>query len=185
MNRYKMVLFSITLIAIGLVYRVSASTADMNEHTPYAQDVLTLEEILLNSADYDMRVVTVIGEAVGDIMGRGQMFWVNIKDGNLFVGVILDREQAEKVEYLGRYGVRGDLLKITGPFYISSPAQYRDMAIEARSLHIEKRGGEFAEELSLWRFFLAFAIAILTLILAFSSRRIARLRGSADTPEVS
>lgn len=112
---------------------------------------------LLESADeYDGREVIYEGEAIGDVMMRGDFAWLTVNDdhysehalheagelkgGNSGIGVWLPADEAEKVNVLGRYGTVGDYVRVRGTFNADCAEHGGDVDIHAVSLEVIKPG---------------------------------------------
>lgn len=121
------------------------------------------EAVEVNSAqliedwqEYDGREVIYRGEAVGDVMSRGDRAWVTVNDddyslqalreagelrgGNSGIGILLPSEEAERIETVGRYATRGDLVEVRGVFYADDAENGGDFAIHAASLKVLEPG---------------------------------------------
>ncbi len=58
--------------------------------------------LINNAFKYDGKFIEFQGEAIGEIMKRGNYAWVNIHDGSNAIGVFLKYEDAKKIKYLGK-----------------------------------------------------------------------------------
>jgi hypothetical protein len=66
---------------------------------------------------HDGSVVTITGEAVGDILKADDGHrWLLLQDGNATISVYVDEADAAKVTRLGRYGQVGTRLEVSGIF---------------------------------------------------------------------
>lgn len=102
--------------------------------------------ILADPARWDGTAVTIVGEAVGDVIeGRGG-FWINVLDGETAVGVWCRPEMRPSVTTLGRYRTKGDTLRITGAFRRRCPVHLGDTDIHAAVLERLAVGGPVGEE---------------------------------------
>ena len=123
------------------------------EEAPVRVDTLTLQE---HWEEYDGEEVIFVGEAVGDVMVRGDHAWVTLNDdhysrralreagelrgGNSGIGVWLPRREAEKIGRLGRYGSMGDRVEVRGVFHADCSQHGGDFDIHATSLEVLERG---------------------------------------------
>lgn len=109
-------------------------------------------DLLNDWEELDGREVIFRGEAIGDIMRRGDHAWVTINDdfysrearleagelrgGNSGIGVWLPVEEAEKIEVLGRFGTVGDLVEVRGEFRADCMQHGGDFDIHAHTLTV-------------------------------------------------
>lgn len=123
-----------------------------------AADLVRSPELINDSQRYDGKVVRYRGEAVGDLINRGDFAWINVNDDpygdkplretgvlqgtNSGIGVHCPSSQAEKVENLGSYRAVGDIVEVTGTFYEASPDHGGDKCIVASHLEVVRRGRE-------------------------------------------
>ena len=120
---------------------------------------------------YDGEKIIFEGEAIGDIMGRGENRGVNLKDGDFVIGVWMSKKDAEKITYLGRYGVKGDIVRVEGVFNQNCKIHYGETDIHAEKVEIVKKGEIIKEKLDLTKVWLSFILGIITLIFIFISRK--------------
>lgn len=140
----------------------------------------TIEALLGESGRWHGRPVTVRGEAIGDLMIRGETGWLNISDGEAAVGIRAPADMLGEVRFLGRYNTVGDLVSVSGFFYAAGPGDSGGAHIRAESLSVLQRGDTVPETISPGKFRLAFTLLFLTLP-AFLLRRHFRKAG-ADQP---
>jgi len=161
------------------------------------------EAVEVNSAEllnewerYDGREVIFRGEAIGDIMRRGDYAWITVNDdsysrearleagqlrgGNSGMGVWLPVEEADKIETLGRYGTIGDLVEVRGVFNANCREHGGDFDIHASSLVVIEPGRELDSSPDTALYLAAvFAFVFLLLTLIPVLRRRAREMRSA------
>ena len=142
----------------------------------YAQHISSTE--LINKAkEYDGKSVVYVGEAIGDVMVRGDFVWVNLNDGENAIGIWLDKELAKEIKYTGSYQTKGDRLEIAGVFHRSCIQHGGDMDIHAQDLRKISPGKLVKEELDTGkRNFTIILLGILCLVLIFVRRRGSRLQ---------
>jgi hypothetical protein len=73
----------------------------------YAQQISSTE-LINNAGEYDGKSVVYVGEAVGDVMVRGDFVWVNVNDGKNAIGVWMSKELAKEIRFTGSYHSKGD-----------------------------------------------------------------------------
>jgi hypothetical protein len=129
-------------------------------------------ELINNAKEYDGKSVVYVGEAVGDVMVRGDFAWVNINDGENAIGVWLNKELAGEIQFTGSYHAKGDRLEITGVFQRNCIQHGGDMDIHAQSIRKISPGRFVGEELDTGkRNFVIILLAVLCLVFIFVRRQ--------------
>ena len=147
-----------------------------------AENVVNIKSLFEESEKYDGKKVIFIGEAIGDLIKSGENYWVNIKQGDSVIGVFLEKKDAEKIKYLGRYRVRGDILKIEGIYHANCPVHYGERDVHAIKVEVIDRGEILKSEIELKKVILSFILAITTLLFIYYSHRVSR-KDNAGTPQ--
>ncbi|MFH1311620.1 MAG: hypothetical protein ABIJ00_00170 [Candidatus Eisenbacteria bacterium] len=148
-------------------------------------------QLIEQSSNYDGEDVIYRGEAVGDILNRGENAWVAVNDdhysrsplrineefkgGNSGIGVYGPRADLDEIHFLGSYTARGDIVEVRGTFYRSSVEHGGDTCIVARSIDVLERGHRLPE--SRMGSELLLAGALLVACLALTALIAARRRG--------
>ncbi len=117
-------------------------------------------DLLNNWEELNGREVIFRGEAIGDVMVRGDHAWITVNDdyysrealleagelrgGNSGMAVWLPAAEAEKIEMLGRYGTRGDFVEVRGVFNATCLEHGGDFDIHAHTLEVID-GGEMVD----------------------------------------
>lgn len=107
--------------------------------TGHAQD-LKLNDLVEKAKELDGREVTVTGEALGDVMFRGDYGWVNIGDGTNTIGIWAPAAFLRRISRTGRYGWKGDTVRVIGAFFRMDPQNGGDLDIQARTLEVIEPG---------------------------------------------
>jgi len=113
----------------------------------FAQSISS-SELINNAKQYDGKLITYSGEAIGDVMLRGEFAWVNINDGQNALGAWMSAALAREIEFTGNYKSRGDHLEIVGVFHRACPEHGGDLDIHARSLRKIGNGRIVKEKLN-------------------------------------
>jgi hypothetical protein len=122
-------------------------------------------ELINNAKQYDGKTVAYEGEAIGDIMMRGDYAWVNVNDGSNAIGIWLSPTLAKSITYTGRYKSKGDAIEITGIFHRACPEHGGDLDIHAQTIRKIGAGRVIAEKLNIGkRNFAAILLGILGII---------------------
>ncbi|MCM8763005.1 MAG: DNA-binding protein [Candidatus Omnitrophica bacterium] len=99
----------------------------------YAQP-LTVHQLIENAYEYDNQTVIFQGEAIGEIMVRGDFAWVNLHDGEKALGIWMPKEMVKEIHYLGSYKAKGDILEVAGIFHRRCLEHGADMDIHAQAI---------------------------------------------------
>ncbi|MEA5026993.1 MAG: hypothetical protein VB012_04960 [Erysipelotrichaceae bacterium] len=114
-----------------------------------AQDqTFTINELIENAVSLDGTNVTIEGEAIGEILERGEYSWININDKTNAIGVWIKTSDAQKITYFGDYKNQGDTVRITGTFYNACSEHGGDTDIHAASIEIIQTGNAVSENIS-------------------------------------
>jgi hypothetical protein len=148
-------------------------------------EAVKIQELIERAEDYDGRHVTIEGEAIGDIMARGEMAWITVNDdayseaglgeggdfagiSNSGIGVWLPAEEARKVRLLGGYKNKGDRVVVTGVFHRADRENGGDMCIRGVYLEVVERGYPIAHPVP----YLEMAVALLLFCVVLALGRI-------------
>lgn len=103
---------------------------------------VSTEELMENAEKFDGKVVTIKGEAIGDIMQRKDKQLVNILDNGTAIGVwgSKNTDLKQKIEFTGSYKTKGDLVQVTGVFNRVCTEHGGDIDIHADNIEILKKG---------------------------------------------
>ncbi|MBC7248126.1 MAG: hypothetical protein H5T73_10155 [Actinobacteria bacterium] len=138
--------------------------------------------LLQDWESYDGEEVVFRGEAVGDVMRRGEFAWVMVNDdhyslralheagelrgGNSGLGVWMPAEEAEKIGGLGRHGSLGDFIEVRGVFHADCGEHGGEFDIHALSVRVIEPGREVDVSPDGWKYLglpLAFLFALATM----------------------
>ena len=138
-----------------------------------AADLVTGNILNEKLTEYDGKIVVYKGEAIGDILGRGDYLWVNVKNGNFLIGVWMKSEDAKSITHLGKYKEIGDFLRITGVYHSQCPEHWGENDIHATTVEIIRAGKIESEELDYRKVWESIIIAIVTLMfICYSHKRL-------------
>jgi len=113
----------------------------------FAQSISS-SELINNAKLYEGKVVTFEGEAIGDVMARGEYAWLNVNDGQNAIGIWMGKELAGEVSFTGSYKSRGDWLEITGIFNRACLEHGGDLDIHAQAIRKVRLGRAVSERLN-------------------------------------
>lgn len=114
-------------------------------------------------AQWDGRVISFVGEAIGEVMQRGRNAWLHLNDDaysrqvphdtalvgyNSGQAVWVSAELAAQVKVCGDYSHRGDLVRVVGVFHAACPEHGGDMDIHALELEVVQPGSPIPHSVS-------------------------------------
>ena len=123
--------------------------------------------ILNHPDEFDGKVVTVEGEAIGGLLNDNRKgVWLNILDAGYNIGLYAsNRALFKEVNNFGAYKKRGDTIEVKGIFYKNCPL-HGERDIHVVSVKIVRRGYALRETVSGHEKFTSFALSIICLTLA-------------------
>ena len=132
-------------VGILMLILMAASSNPVHAFT----DPIPVGALVKDGKKYDGREVAIEGEAIGDIMRRGGIAWVNVlsSDGTA-IGVVMQPAQMRDISIMGNYSHRGDKLLIRGVMYRFAPMLQGETCIIAREVTLLKSGYPIAHRLS-------------------------------------
>ena len=132
-----------------------------------AASTIGINDLINKAATYDKQTVTVEGEAIGEILERGDYAWVNINDGTNAIGIWMTESDAKTIKYFGDYKHIGDTLKIMGTFSRNCTEHGGDVDIHCTSLDIVKNGYAVKDKISNTKEMTAAGLLLAALIIAY------------------
>lgn len=137
----------------------------------YSYEEVSLKHLFDNSEKYNGKKVIVTGEVIGEPASSGKNFWVNITNGEFFIGVFLEKKDIIKIKRFGRYLVTGDTVRVVGVYNEYCLEHFGDNDIHAETLEIVKEGEIFEEEIDIKTLIMVFILGVLIIFFRFYSRR--------------
>lgn len=135
---------------------------------------IEINQLIENSIDFDNKEVTIQGEAIGELLERGNYSWVNINDGTNTIGVWIKTEEAKLIMFWGDYKHKGDIVKISGIFSRDCTEHGGDVDIHNVSLNIIEKGYNIKENVDISKIYIGTFLTFITLIVAFFCYRAMR-----------
>jgi hypothetical protein len=142
----------------------------------YAQSISS-SELIKDAKLYDGKNVTYQGEAIGDILIRGEYAWLNVNDGANAIGIWINKELIKNIFYTGSYQAKGDSVEIVGKFNRSCVEHGGDLDIHAQSINKIGSGSKIfhaintrAIKLALGLFCMALLVFFLKALYGFQAR---------------
>ncbi|MDD5748161.1 MAG: hypothetical protein PHP64_03790 [Actinomycetota bacterium] len=147
-----------------------------------ASDTIPIKRIISNMKEYDGKIVTVEGEAIGDKMIRGSYGWITVNDdpysiksleeggkfkglSNMGIGVWAPVEELEDITILGGYKNKGDKIRVRGYFHRACHEHGGDTDIHAISIEKIKDGHPFSKPFEFWKLALSLILFGFALLL--------------------
>ncbi|MBI5498996.1 MAG: DNA-binding protein [Deltaproteobacteria bacterium] len=125
-----------------------------------AQAQSSSTELIEGASRMDGRTVEFRGEAIGDLMPRGDHVWLNVSDGQNTLGVWIASDALPPLRHVGRYDARGDVLDFQGVFHRACPEHGGDMDLHAETATIVTPGASTTHDVD-W---IRLAVAALLLL---------------------
>lgn len=103
--------------------------------------VASISDIVQKPTQMNGQEVRIVGEAIGDLMVRGDYAWINVLDKTgMAIGVYLPKGEALKIRNLGRYSQTGDTVDLVGVFNNACVEHGGDPDIHSTSLVVVAQG---------------------------------------------
>jgi len=133
---------------------------------------LSINALVEEAMDYDLQIVTIEAEVIGEVLERSDGAWINVNDGSNAIGVWIPLSEAEKIHHFGDYDHVGDTVLITGVFHRSCVEHGGEVDIHAEVIDVTATGSEVEHPLSIskliWACSLS-AVAVTFLLFHFRS----------------
>jgi hypothetical protein len=133
----------------------------------FAEEITNYNDLIENGKILDGSEVTIVGEAVGEPMKRGEYAWVNISDGSNAIGIWLKFSDVQKISFYGNNKSKGDTVKISGEFHRACVEHGGDMDIHSLSIEISDKGYSINEIVNMSKVKLSLILSLVTAILAY------------------
>lgn len=125
----KKLILSIIFLLICLPITIYGQTEDVSS-----------SELIENATYWDDKQIKYTGEVIGDILERGDYSWISVSDGENTMSCVIPTTDAKQINYLGRYGVKGDTVCVQGVFNRACAEHGGDMDIHVNSLKQISKG---------------------------------------------
>ncbi|MEG0753777.1 MAG: hypothetical protein RR461_08100 [Angelakisella sp.] len=124
-------------------------------------------ELIDRAKEYDGQTVVYSGEAVGNILQRGDFAWVALFDGQNAIGCYAPAADTAAIRFCGRYGIRGDTVSLTGVFHRACAEHGGDMDIHSLTFQVTEVGHSLKTEIPAVLAYAAGTLFLLALALIF------------------
>lgn len=138
-------------------------------------------ELIENEDKYNEKKVVYRGEAIGDILKRGESAWITVNDDNYAdapkrkydelqgtnsgIGVYGPVDDIDEIRFLGSYDTQGDLVEVRGTFYKASAEHGGDTCIVADEVNVLRSGRHINDNRMRIEFIVACAMLVICLAL--------------------
>lgn len=120
--------------------------------TVLASEAITpVSELIDRGGEYNSKVVNIQGEAIGELLERGEYSFVNINDGTSAMGIYLKTTDGDMIKYYGDYHNIGDSVRVTGVFNRACKEHGGDMDIHCDSIEVVSDGYERTHDILGWK----------------------------------
>jgi hypothetical protein len=120
--------------------------------TVLASEAITpVSELIDRGREYNSKVVNIQGEAIGELLERGEYSFVNINDGTSAMGIYLKTTDGDMIKYYGDYHNIGDSVRVTGVFNRACKEHGGDMDIHCDSIAVVSNGYERTHDILRWK----------------------------------
>lgn len=106
----------------------------------HAAEQTEINQLIEQATGLDGKGVTVQGEAIGEVLKRGDYSWVNINDGTNAIGVWMITADAQKISSFGNYKNKGDTVRIDGIFHRACAEHGGEADIHSNTMTIVEKG---------------------------------------------
>ncbi|TAN63244.1 DNA-binding protein [bacterium] len=134
-KRVAWIIFLLTVVS----YQLSAVS--------FAQQTASSAELIENAKQFDGKEIIYQGEAIGEVMTRGNYSWVNLHDGENAIGIWMPNNFLSLISFTGSYNARGDWLEVRGVFNRACKMHGGDLDIHATQLAKIREGRQVKHRL--------------------------------------
>ncbi|MCM8785105.1 MAG: DNA-binding protein [Candidatus Omnitrophica bacterium] len=144
----------------------------------FSENFVDIKDLYQQSKRYDNKIVKIRGEAIGEKIKRGMEICINIKDENedYVIGVVLNKEMAEKIENLGRYRVKGDIVEIKGIYYENCPYHLGERDIHVMEIEVLLKGEKHPEEIGIHKIILSFFLVLCVIFVIYYYHKVSPVK---------
>jgi opacity protein-like surface antigen len=169
------------LLAAALLITVSAPALAA------AGPVVPITDLVEHMKRFDGKEVTIIGQAIGERMVRGDYAWITLDDdpysnrsieegaaligmSNVSMSVWVLKPETDLISYYGGYKNKGSRVRVTGVFHRACKEHGGDTDIHASSLEVLHQGHPFGHGFQYWKLLVVIFLSI-AIVLLWNVRR--------------
>lgn len=165
-------ILKIFILVILLIIPLSAQA--------YAATTTNINYLIENAKALDGKQVTVQGEAIGEVMQRGDYSWVNINDTTNAMGIWMKTTDALKVTRYGDYKNTGDTIIVTGTFHRACAEHGGEADIHSETMSITQSGHAVAEQIPFGKVLAAGILHLVLIVSGFIAFHYRNRKSSSD-----
>jgi len=151
----------------------------------------TSTQLIETPKSFDGTTVDFQGEAIGEVMVRGEDAWIHLNDDaymyknveegaelggyNSGMAVWLPAAEADKISTVGDYKHEGDIVQVNGTFNAACAVHGGDMDIHATDLVVVTPGRRALDPIPSWKIVLAIGLSVGAAGMWFGERRAGHL----------
>jgi hypothetical protein len=174
------VLMTVVLFALAVVPAMAADA-------PIPKNDPTSGQLVEQNKAYNGKTVTFTGEAIGEVMVRGDYAWIHLNDdaymdsnveegaklGGLNSGMAIWVPAAltKQIDTYGDYKHEGSIVQVSGTFNAACKEHGGDMDIHATTVSVFRAGHVVVDAVPPWKAALAAGLAALAALLYWVERR--------------
>jgi hypothetical protein len=161
-NRSLLILLAVilTIILIGFIYSDQPMSKTINS--------IDNTSLIERAKELDGTEIVYQGEVIGDIMPRKDHYWINVSSNGTAIGIWITDEQRAEINLTGRFGVKGDEIKIVGQFNQACAEHGGDLDIHAKSVEIISEGNIIPQEINWVRVIIAACLLLVAVCLLYA-----------------
>lgn len=163
-SRFALGFAAVVLLVLGLAFALGHLGVRPSAEPESSPNDPTSGELVERPAQYDRTTVSFTGEAIGEVMVRGDGAWIHLNDDayhvanveegaalggyNSGMAVWVPAAETAVIERYGDYRNTGDIVTARGVFNAACAEHGGDMDIHAVSLRVVRQGREVADAVS-------------------------------------
>ncbi len=133
----------------------------------HAAERTEINQLIEQAAELDNKEVTVQGEAIGEVLNRGDYSWININDGTNAIGVWMKATDAQKIGSFGDYKKKGDTIRIDGVFHRACAEHGGEADIHSSTMNILEKGYPTVAQIPFDKIIAAILLGFAAMVLVF------------------
>jgi hypothetical protein len=173
------ILMALLVLALGVVPAMADVAIPKNDPTS--------TQLVDKPKQYNGTTVTFAGEAIGEVMARGDYAWIHLNDDpyeaanveegaklkgyNSGMAIWIPTALTKTIDTYGDYKHEGSIVQITGTFNAACKEHGGDMDIHATTLTVIRAGHVVADPVAGWKAALAAGLALAAGVLFWLERK--------------